>query len=109
MLFLGPSDISASIGHMLDLANPDVIKLIEKAERRMRKTGKLMGTVIRPGKTLNWTFERGYDLVIGGADFRLLQNAANAQVQGFRDNPPKRRAAPAKKTAGKKTTKRKKR
>lgn len=107
MLFLGPSDVSASIGHMLDLENPDVIKLIEKAEARMRKTGKLMGTVIRPGKSLNWTFERGYDLVIGAGDFRLLQNAANAQVQGFRDSPPKRHAS--KRTPAKKAAKRKKR
>jgi 2-keto-3-deoxy-L-rhamnonate aldolase RhmA len=100
MLFLGPSDVSASIGHMLQLQEPAVIKLFERAERKMRATGKLMGTVIRPGKSLNWTFERGYDLVIGGGDVRLLQSAAVSQVTGFRENPPKSRkgtkAKPAK-------------
>lgn len=94
MLFLGPSDVSASIGHMLELEHPDVIALIEKAERKLRKTNKLLGTVIRPGKSLNWTFERGYDLVIGASDYRLLGNAARAQVQGFREQPPKLPARP---------------
>ncbi len=90
MLFLGPSDVSASIGHMLDLENPKVTAQFERAERKMRKTNKLMGTVIRPGHTLNWTYERGYDFVIGGGDTRLLGVSAQAQVSGFREQPPKR-------------------
>lgn len=104
MLFLGPSDVSASIGHMLELEHPDVIALIEKAERKMRKTNKLMGTVIRPGKSLNWTYERGYDLVIAASDYRLLGNAAQAQVRGFHEDPPKR---PARSSAANRKAKRK--
>ena len=91
MLFLGPSDISASIDHMLDMEEPKVIRLIQKAERKMRATGKLLGTVTRPGKTVNWTFERGYHMVIAGGDARLLQRAAATQVKEFRDSPPKKR------------------
>ena len=94
MLFLGPSDISASIGHMLQLQEPAVIRLIQRAERKMRATGKLLGTVTRPGKSVNWTFERGYDMVIAGGDARLLQTAAASQVGSFRDDPPKRRKRP---------------
>lgn len=94
MLFLGPSDVSASIGRMLQVDDPEVVALFDKAERKMRKTDKLLATVIRPGKPLNWTYGRGYDLVVSASDFRLLGGAANAQVQGFRDNPPKRPARP---------------
>lgn len=90
MLFLGPSDISASIGHLGHTDHPEAVALMAEAERRMRKTGKLLATVTRPGKTLNWTFGRGYHLVVCGSDFRLLQDAANAQVRGFRANPPAR-------------------
>lgn len=91
MLFLGPSDVSASVGHMLRLGEPAVTDLIERAESEMRATGKLLGTVSRPGKSVNWTFEQGYDMVIAGSDARLLQGAACTQVDGFRDDPPKRR------------------
>ena len=91
MLFLGPSDVSASIGHMLDMEEPKVVRLFQKAERKMRATGKLLGTVTRPGKSVNWTFERGYDMVIAGGDARLLQGAAGAQVASFRETPPKKR------------------
>lgn len=91
MLFLGPSDVSASVGHMLRLEEPAVTDLIERAESAMRATGKLLGTVPRPGKSVNWTFAQGYDMVIAGSDARLLQGAARAQVDGFRDDPPKRR------------------
>ncbi len=90
MLFLGPSDISASVGHMLDLKNPDVLAAIEKAERKFRKTNKLLGTVTRPNQTLNWTFERGYDFIISGSDAGLLGACARTQVEGFREKRPRR-------------------
>jgi hypothetical protein len=48
-----------------------------------------MGTVIRPGRSLNWTFDQGYDYVIAASDFGLLRGAAQAQVGGFRKEPPK--------------------
>ena len=91
MLFLGPSDVSASIGHMLDMKEPAVVNLFQKAERKLRATGKLLATVTRPGKSVNWTFERGYNLVVAGGDARLLQGAATAQVKAFRETPPKKR------------------
>ena len=91
MLFLGPSDISASIGHMLDMKEPAVISLFQKAERKLRATGKLLATVTRPGKSVNWTFERGYHMVVAGGDARLLQGAATAQVKAFHETPPKKR------------------
>jgi len=89
MLFLGPGDLAASIGLIGQVNHPDAVALIEKAEAKMRKTGKLMGTVTRPGKTVNWTFDQGYDFVIAGQDIKLLQQAATAQVAAFRSDPPK--------------------
>ena len=90
MLFLGPSDVSASVGHMLDMSHPEVSNLINKAERNLRRTSKLLGTVTRPGQTVNWTFERGYDFIIAGADTKLLGSSAEAQVGAFRSKLPKR-------------------
>jgi 2-keto-3-deoxy-L-rhamnonate aldolase RhmA len=89
MLFLGPGDLAASIGKIGRVDDPEAVALIEKAEAKMRKTGKLMGTVTRPGKTVNWTFDQGHDFVIAGQDIKLLQQAAVAQVSAFRSDPPK--------------------
>jgi len=94
MLFLGPADVSASIGHMLDLEHPEVAKLMARAERNLRKTNKLLGTVTRPGQSLTWTYERGFDFVIGASDAKLVGAGAEAQVSGFRDKPPKRPKRP---------------
>ena len=89
--------METSVGGEIQRLNGEIERLVEqlrKAEARARgladKTDKLLGTVIRPGHTLNWTFERGYDFIIAGGDTRLLGASAQTQVSGFRDNPPKR-------------------
>ena len=107
MLFMGPSDLSASIGKMLQLEDPEVKKLLAKTERKMRATGKLMGTVPRPGQTVEWTYGRGFDFVIAGSDTKLLATAAQAQVANFESTVAARaKAAKTKKSAakGKKVT-----
>ncbi|MBR73268.1 MAG: hypothetical protein CMM30_10085 [Rhodospirillaceae bacterium] len=84
MLFMGPSDISASIGKALISNNPEVKRIYARCERKMRATGKLLGTVTRPGKTVEWTYRRGFDFVISGSDAKLLASAAQSQVSNFR-------------------------
>lgn len=84
MLFMGPSDISASIGKALQAEDPEVKRLYAKCERKMKASGKLMGTVTRPGKTVEWTYRRGFNFVISGSDTKLLANAAQNQVSEFR-------------------------
>ncbi len=84
MLFMGPSDISASIGKALVSEDPQVKRIYAKCERKMRASGKLLGTVTRPGKTVEWTYRRGFDFVIAGSDAKLLASAAQSQVSNFR-------------------------
>lgn len=105
MLFMGPSDISASIGKMLQAEDPEVKALFAKCERKMRATGKLMGTVTRPGQSVEWTFGRGFDFVLAGSDTRLLAGAAQAQVADFQARVAAKRKA--KKPARKKSATRK--
>ena len=94
MLFLGPADVSASVGQMLDMTHPDVAKLLDRAERKLRKTNKLLGTVTRPGQSVAWTYGRGYDFVIAASDAKLVGAGAQAQVSAFRDKTPKRPKRP---------------
>lgn len=90
MLFMGPGDIAASLGHVMDPTHPDVVKFHEYTDKKLRKTNKLLGTVTRPGQNINWTFERGYDFVISASDAKLISTGAAEQVSAFNDKTPKR-------------------
>ena len=51
MLFIGPMDLSGSAGGIGDFANPIFVEALERAERVIRESGKLMGGIPRPGVT----------------------------------------------------------
>lgn len=84
MLFVGPSDISASLGHAGKVTHPEVAATLEAVERAIKDAGKWMGTVGREGLSVAELFDRGYDLVSGGSDVTLFRNAAKAQVEAHR-------------------------
>ena len=90
MLFMGPGDIAASLGHTMDPTHPEVVEFLDYTEKKLRKTNKLLGTVTRPGQSLEWTYGRGFDFVIAASDAKLVSSGAHAQVDGFRKKLPKR-------------------
>lgn len=49
-IFIGPSDLSSSLGHPGDPSHPDVIAAIEDAIRRIRKAGKPAG-ILTPDRS----------------------------------------------------------
>lgn len=84
LLFIGPFDLSATVGRMNDLKHPDVARLIEHAETRIRAAGRPMGTVPHPGCTWKDMFERGYQFVNAGSDIARLRDGSLADVKEFR-------------------------
>jgi len=84
MLFVGPSDISASLGKPGRFDDPEVAAALEHVEGTIKEAGARMGTVARAGITVPELFERGYDLVSGGSDVSLFRGAALAQVDAHR-------------------------
>jgi 4-hydroxy-2-oxoheptanedioate aldolase len=78
MLFVGPSDLSASAGHTGDLGHPDVAALIGEVEARTRAAGKWLGSIPLPGRDARRLFADGYDLVISASDVSLLRLAGAA-------------------------------
>lgn len=84
MLFVGPSDISAALGKPGRFDDPEVIAALERVEGAIKDAGAWMGTVARPGVTLDGLFGRGYDMVSGGSDVSLFRGAALAQVEAHR-------------------------
>lgn len=84
MLFIGPFDLSATIGQMGNLKHPEVARLIGHAEERILAAGRPMGTVPHPGCTWKDMFARGYQFVNAGSDVSRLRDGSLADVKEFR-------------------------
>ncbi|MDB5367868.1 MAG: 4-hydroxy-2-oxovalerate aldolase [Rhodospirillales bacterium] len=76
MLFIGPGDLSATAGHERDYDHPTVRDLIETAETRIKRSGKLLGGAAWPGHGPDALFARGYNFVSYTSDVALLRDAA---------------------------------
>lgn len=83
-LFIGPTDLSASIGKPMQYDDPEVKALLERAEKTVKDAGMKMGAVPHSGLDFQGLFDRGYDLVCGGSDIGHLRQGALGQVQAHR-------------------------
>ena len=83
-VFIGPSDLSASFGHIGNPAHPEVQKAIEDAGKRIRKAGKgagiLTGNEDEARRYIGW----GYNFVAVGTDVVMLAKAADTLTQKFK-------------------------
>ena len=78
MIFLGPLDLSASIGKMGQFQDPAVQALIQDAEQRVVESPCLLGGFRPPGRDVEGMMQSaGYSLVAGSVDLALLRDAAN--------------------------------
>lgn len=89
LMFIGPFDLSATVGQMGNLKHPEVARLIAHAESRIRAAGRPMGTVPHPGCTWKDMFARGYQFVNAGSDVARLRDGALADVREFRALHPR--------------------
>jgi 4-hydroxy-2-oxoheptanedioate aldolase len=80
MLFVGPYDLSANLGHLGAPDHPDVDAAIARIDAAARRARKLLGIIPTSGRTIGDLFARGFHMVIGGADITLLRDAASAEV-----------------------------
>jgi 2-keto-3-deoxy-L-rhamnonate aldolase RhmA len=82
MIFLGPLDLSASIGKMGQYNDPEVLDLIKEAEAKVLKAQNCLLGGFRPmGRSVADMFShQGYSLVAGSVDVGLLREAAKQDV-----------------------------
>lgn len=76
MIFIGPRDLSGSIGKLDQFEDPEVKALVRKAEEKILKAGKWLASVSYANTPDKELFERGYHMVIAGGDFGLLGQGA---------------------------------
>ena len=85
-IFIGPGDLSASMGHLGNLTHPEVIAAIDDAMRRIRKAGSAPGILTGDEKLARRWLDMGALFVAVGSDVGLLARAADALAGRFRTN-----------------------
>jgi 4-hydroxy-2-oxoheptanedioate aldolase len=78
-LFIGPSDLSASLGHLGEPGHPEVVAAIEDAIARICATGKPVGILsLDPAFARRCIAELGTAFTAVGTDLALLARGADA-------------------------------
>ncbi len=83
-VFIGPSDLSASMGHVGKAAHPEVVDTVSDALRTISATGKYAGLLCLDEAMLAHFEECGASFVGVGVDTLLLGNAARRLATSMR-------------------------
>ncbi|PWC10279.1 2-keto-3-deoxy-L-rhamnonate aldolase [Brenneria corticis] len=85
-VFIGPADLSASLGYPDNAAHPEVQKVIEQSIKRIRDAGKAAGFLavdtVMAEKAIAW----GANFIAVGVDTMLYTEALDARLSHFRRN-----------------------
>lgn len=84
-LFVGPSDLSASMGYIGQPQHPEVKATIEKAFARIVATGKAAGFLTANKDDAKWALKCGCAFVAVGSDMQMLTVAAKGAAAEFHD------------------------
>lgn len=85
-VFVGPSDLAASLGHIGDPGHPDVVAVVEDAVARIVACGKPAGILTADPVFAERCIALGTIFTAVGVDAALLARAADALAMWFR--PP---------------------
>lgn len=84
-LFVGPADLSASLGHTGDWAHPDMVAVVDRTIGRIIAAGKPVGTLSGGAANVRALFARGCSFVAGGVDVMLLAGAVDRLARELRE------------------------
>jgi 4-hydroxy-2-oxoheptanedioate aldolase len=83
-IFIGPSDLAASLGHLGNNAHPEVRGTIEGACRRARAAGKPIGILAPLESDARTYLDMGFAFVAVGSDVVVLRKGCDALVKMFK-------------------------
>ncbi len=81
IVFVGPLDLSASLGHFGQTDHPRVVAAIERIEKVVKDAGKILASLAVPGRDASVLLNRGYDLIFGGVDIAILRSGMQEQLK----------------------------
>ncbi len=79
-VFVGPWDLSASMGHLGQPGAPDVVSAVERIVTEVHAAGKKAMIYAEDGAQGKDLLERGYDAIVLGEDYLLLLEQARAEL-----------------------------
>lgn len=82
-IFIGPADLSASLGHRGNAAHPEVQAVIEDAIKRIAAAGKAPGILTSNNEWAQRYLDLGATFVAVGTDVGILAKQTTALVQKF--------------------------
>lgn len=74
-VFIGPGDLSASLGKPGAFTDPELLQLVSRVTRRARELGRHAGILVAPGPLLDTALEAGADLVFVASDITTVAAA----------------------------------
>jgi 4-hydroxy-2-oxoheptanedioate aldolase len=83
-VFIGPSDLAASLGHIGNQQHPEVQAAIEGAAKRLKAVGKAAGILTPNEEEARRYISWGYTFVAVGSDNGVLKAGADALVKKFK-------------------------
>ena len=83
-VFIGPGDLSAALGHLVNPKHPEVLKVIDDAIARIKACGKAPGILTGDETLAKHYVAQGCLFVAVGADQNVLRDSATALAQRFK-------------------------
>jgi 2-dehydro-3-deoxyglucarate aldolase/4-hydroxy-2-oxoheptanedioate aldolase len=83
--FIGPADLSASLGHVGDPKHPEVQAAIATIEAAAKRAGVALASICRNWEEARELYRRGYQMVTLCSDANLLAQTVGALVKTYRD------------------------
>ena len=86
-VFIGPSDLSASFGHVGDPWHPEMQDIIADAFRRIQAAGKAVGILTLDEELARKHVQMGATFIAVGTDSNLMVKATSALAAKFKGTP----------------------
>ena len=83
-IFIGPADLSASMGHLGDMTHPDVLTTIEQCLGHIRAAGKASGILMGDEALVRRYLELGCTFIAVSADTLILSQGADRMASRFK-------------------------
>ena len=85
-IFIGPSDLSASMGHIGNTRHPDVVDVIRDTLHRTRAAGKAAGILVLGSDQAREYRDLGANMIGIGTDTLLLAKSAQQLADSVKDD-----------------------